>query len=111
MPTFAILMGLPGSGKSTAAGKLKVERQFFVVSSDAMRLALNAGIYPKDADDRPGRLPGCLGLPEEGSVRETSAPSGVEDRSPQGRDWLSLARRVRRNEGPSARVLAEVFDG
>jgi predicted kinase len=50
MQTFAILMGLPGSGKSTAARKLKAERGFFVVSSDSLRLALNAGVYPREAD-------------------------------------------------------------
>jgi predicted kinase len=48
MQEFVILSGLPGSGKSTYAKRLKVERGMFVVSSDAMRLALNAGIYPRD---------------------------------------------------------------
>ncbi len=43
-----ILAGLPGSGKSTYAKRLKADRGTFVVSSDTMRLALNAGIYPRD---------------------------------------------------------------
>ena len=43
-----ILSGLPGSGKSTCAKWLKSSRGAFVVSSDAIRLALNAGIYPRD---------------------------------------------------------------
>jgi predicted kinase len=45
---FAILAGLPGSGKSTLSRKLNAEEGFFVVSSDAIRLALNAGVYPRD---------------------------------------------------------------
>lgn len=49
MPTFAILAGLPGSGKSTAARRLRAERKFFVVSADGLRLALNAGVYPRNA--------------------------------------------------------------
>lgn len=47
MPTFAILCGLPGSGKSTLGKKLKVDRGFFVVSTDMLRLALNANVYPR----------------------------------------------------------------
>jgi predicted kinase len=49
MPTLAILAGLPGSGKSTAARRLKADRGFFVVSTDGLRLALNAGVYPREA--------------------------------------------------------------
>lgn len=49
MPTFAILCGLPGSGKSTLGKKLKVDRGFFVVSTDMLRLALNANVYPRVA--------------------------------------------------------------
>jgi predicted kinase len=48
MQEFVILAGLPGSGKSTYSKRLKSERGIFVVSSDTMRLALNAGIYPLD---------------------------------------------------------------
>jgi predicted kinase len=48
MQEFVILSGLPGSGKSTYAKWLKSERGIFVVSSDTIRLALNAGIYPRD---------------------------------------------------------------
>jgi predicted kinase len=48
---FYILAGLPGSGKSTYARRLKSERGTFVVSSDTIRLALNAGIYPRDAQN------------------------------------------------------------
>ena len=48
MQEFVILSGLPGSGKSTHAKWLKSERGIFVVSSDTLRLALNAGIYPRD---------------------------------------------------------------
>ena len=44
MPTFAILSGLPGSGKSTLSRRLKADRQFFVVSTDRLRLALNMGM-------------------------------------------------------------------
>src|SRR5262249_2897168 len=47
MQEFVILAGLPGSGKSTLARRLKAEQGFFVVSSDAIRLALNAGVYPR----------------------------------------------------------------
>lgn len=47
MQEFVILAGLPGSGKSTYAQQLKSERGTFVVSSDAIRLALNAGLYPR----------------------------------------------------------------
>jgi predicted kinase len=46
MPTFAILTGLPGSGKSTLSRRLKADRRFFVVSTDRLRLALNADVYP-----------------------------------------------------------------
>ncbi|OWK35841.1 AAA family ATPase [Fimbriiglobus ruber] len=44
---FVILAGLPGSGKSTLSRQLKTERGFFVVSPDGLRLALNAGVYPR----------------------------------------------------------------
>jgi predicted kinase len=47
MQEFVLLAGLPGSGKSTLARRLKAEQGFFVVSSDAIRLALNAGVYPR----------------------------------------------------------------
>lgn len=50
MPTFAILCGLPGSGKSTLGRKLKTDRGFFVVSTDTIRLALNANVYPRAAE-------------------------------------------------------------
>jgi predicted kinase len=46
-PEPAILAGLPGSGKGLLAHRLKLERGFFVVSADALRLALNAGVYPQ----------------------------------------------------------------
>ncbi len=49
MPTLAILAGLPGSGKSTAARRLRADRGFFVVSADGLRVAFNAGVYPRDA--------------------------------------------------------------
>ena len=49
MPTFAILSGLPGSGKSTAARLLRGDRGFFVVSADGLRLAFDAGVYPRNA--------------------------------------------------------------
>jgi predicted kinase len=48
MQEFLILSGLPGSGKSTYAKWLKAHRGIFVVSSDTIRLALNAGIYPRN---------------------------------------------------------------
>jgi predicted kinase len=48
---FYILAGLPGSGKSTYARRLKSEQGTFVVSSDMIRLALNAGFYPRDAQN------------------------------------------------------------
>ena len=48
MQELFILSGLPGSGKSTYAKCLKSDRGIFVVSSDTIRLALNAGIYPRD---------------------------------------------------------------
>jgi predicted kinase len=51
MREFAILAGLPGSGKSTLARQLKTERGFFVVSTDGLRFALNAGIYPQEGPD------------------------------------------------------------
>ena len=47
---FVILAGLPGSGKSTLARRLKADRGFFVVSLDGLRLALNAGVYPRGDD-------------------------------------------------------------
>jgi predicted kinase len=50
LPIFAILVGLPGSGKSTLGRTLKAERKFFVVSTDLLRLALNASEYPRGAD-------------------------------------------------------------
>lgn len=46
---FAILAGLPGSGKSTLARHLKLKEQFYVISSDAVRLALNGGLYPRES--------------------------------------------------------------
>src|SRR5262245_1710538 len=51
MQEFVLLAGLPGSGKSTHAKRLKAEQGFFVVSSDAIRLALNAGVYPRGDSD------------------------------------------------------------
>jgi len=51
MQEFIIFCGLPGSGKSTYAKQLKTERGFFVVSSDTIRFALNAGIYPHGDQD------------------------------------------------------------
>ena len=51
MQELFILSGLPGSGKSTYAKWLKSDRGTFVVSSDMIRLALNAGIYPRDDQD------------------------------------------------------------
>lgn len=47
---FFILGGLPGSGKSTCARELKKQEHCFVVCPDAIRRALNAGIYPRDAE-------------------------------------------------------------
>lgn len=47
--TFAILAGLPGSGKSTLAKQLRAKRGFVVVSTDGLRLALNAEAYPRKA--------------------------------------------------------------
>ena len=47
MQEFVLLAGLPGSGKSTLSKRLKSEQGFFVVSSDSIRLALNAGCYPR----------------------------------------------------------------
>lgn len=44
MLNFVIMSGLPGSGKSTLATRLQEERGLFVVSTDRIRLALNAGI-------------------------------------------------------------------
>ena len=44
---FYMLAGLPGSGKSTTAKRLKEEENCFIISSDNFRLALNSGIYPK----------------------------------------------------------------
>jgi predicted kinase len=49
MPTFAILTGLPGGGKSTLSRRLKADRRFFVVSTDRLRLALNADVYPRQS--------------------------------------------------------------
>jgi len=49
MQEFAILAGLPGSGKSTLARRLKEQHGFQVVSADAIRFAINAGIYPLPA--------------------------------------------------------------
>lgn len=46
--TFAILAGLPGSGKSTLATRLRQERGFFVISTDGLRLAMNADVYPRE---------------------------------------------------------------
>lgn len=48
LPILAIFTGLPGSGKSTVARELKTNRRFYVISSDAIRLALNAGVYPRE---------------------------------------------------------------
>lgn len=50
--TLYILGGLPGSGKTTTCRGLKDQKRCFVVSSDALRLALNAGVYPR-GDDYP----------------------------------------------------------
>lgn len=50
MQHLVILAGLPGSGKSTRAAQLKADRGFFVVSLDGLRLALNAGVYPRGDD-------------------------------------------------------------
>ena len=48
MPRFIMLAGMPGSGKSTRGQDLKRNEGVFVVSTDALRLALNADIYPRD---------------------------------------------------------------
>lgn len=48
MPRFIMLAGMPGSGKSTRGRDLKLKEGVFVVSTDALRLALNADIYPRD---------------------------------------------------------------
>ena len=47
---FFILGGLPGSGKSTYAKELKRQEHCFVVCPDAIRRALNAGIYPRNSE-------------------------------------------------------------
>lgn len=47
---FFILGGLPGSGKSTTCQRLKALENCFPVSSDSIRLALNAGFYPRGED-------------------------------------------------------------
>lgn len=47
MQQFVIIGGLPGSGKSTYAQRLKSEQGFYVVSSDMIRVALNSGTYPR----------------------------------------------------------------
>lgn len=47
---FFLLAGLPGSGKTTTAIKLKEHEDCFVVSSDSIRLALNGGLYPRQED-------------------------------------------------------------
>lgn len=44
--SFIILGGMPGSGKSTISRELKQQRGCFVVSTDTIRFALNAGTYP-----------------------------------------------------------------
>src|SRR4051812_26744694 len=51
MQQFAILSGLPGSGKSSLGKRLREVGGFFVVSSDGIRLALNAGGYPRGDQD------------------------------------------------------------
>lgn len=47
---FFILGGLPGSGKSTTCQRPKAQENCFPVSSDSIRLAINAGIYPRGED-------------------------------------------------------------
>ncbi len=48
MQRFIMLAGMPGSGKSTRGRSLKLKEGVFVVSTDTLRLALNADIYPRD---------------------------------------------------------------
>lgn len=106
MPTLAILCGLPGSGKSTLGRKLKTERGFFVVSTDALRLALNAGVYPKQTDGEYGRLdPVVWELARVAVERLLAAGHDVAidaiAGTPKRRaEWRELARRV----VPDARV-------
>jgi predicted kinase len=45
---FIMLAGMPGSGKSTRGRELKLTEGVFVVSTDGLRLALNADVYPRD---------------------------------------------------------------
>lgn len=70
MQEFIILSGLPGSGKSSLARKLKLERGFFIVSSDMVRLALNAGIYPRDDQDEYAALEPVVWLLVEQGVSQ-----------------------------------------
>ena len=106
MPTLAILCGLPGSGKSTLGRKLKADRGFFVVSTDALRLAVNAGVYPKQTGGEYGTLEPVvwelarlaverlLGAGHDAAI---DAIAGTPERRAE---WWELARRV----VPDARV-------
>jgi|GEM_PF-4413365 len=46
MPKFYTLAGMPGSGKSTTAKDL-FQKGVIIVSTDAIRLALNSNQYPR----------------------------------------------------------------
>jgi predicted kinase len=100
MPTLAILCGLPGSGKSTLGRKLKTERGFFVVSTDALRLAVNAGVYPKQTDGEYGTLePVVWELARIAVERLLAAGHAVAIDTIAGTpnrraEWRELARRV-----------------
>ena len=79
MQGFVILSGLPGSGKSTHAKWLKSARGIFVVSSDTIRLALNAGIYPRDNQNGDYAIlePVVWALVEQAAVMLLQAGHGV----------------------------------
>lgn len=106
MPTLAILCGLPGSGKSTLGRKLKAERGFFVVSTDALRLALNAGVYPKQTTGEYDKLEPVVWELARVAVERLlaaghdAAIDAVAATPKRRAEWRDLARRVT----PDARV-------
>jgi predicted kinase len=98
---FVILAGLPGSGKSTLAARLQREHGFLIVSTDALRQAINAGVYPRPEPAGNYDLldPIVMRLARQAveELLRTGCPAGIDATNlsrRRRRFWLDVARAV-----------------